>query len=79
MQNDAQQSDIVADPVIGTAATAKIANVSAVHLRRLIRAGKFPKPFRIGDRKLGWRTSTIQHHIADREAAASATTPPSTT
>ena len=67
MRNESQHSDIAADPVLGTAATARIANVSAVHLRRLVRAGRFPKPIKIGDRKLGWRSSTIKNHIAALE------------
>ena len=39
--------------------TAALLNCSTVHLRRLARSGKIPKPLRIGDRKLAWRASEI--------------------
>lgn len=39
--------------------TAVLLNCSTVHLRRLARRGKIPKPLRIGDRKLAWRASEI--------------------
>jgi predicted DNA-binding transcriptional regulator AlpA len=62
--------ELTLDPVLGTAQAARAVNKSAVHLRRLARAGKFPPPLKIGDRKLGWRLFTIMRHVAEREAAA---------
>jgi predicted DNA-binding transcriptional regulator AlpA len=58
------------DPIVGTDQAAKATNVSPTHLRRLAKAGKFPPPLKIGDRKFGWRLSTIARHIASRETAA---------
>ena len=65
--------ELALDPILGTAQAARAVNKSAVHLRRLVHAGKFPPPLKIGDRKLGWRLSTIMRHIAEREAAAQTT------
>jgi prophage regulatory protein len=65
--------ELTLDPILGTAQTATAVNQSAVHLRRLVHAGKFPPPLKIGDRKLGWRLSTIMHYVAEREAAAQST------
>ncbi len=58
------------DPVLGTAEAAKAINSSTVHLRRLVKAGKFPCPLKIGERKLGWRASTILRHLERCEEAA---------
>ena len=58
------------DPILGTAQAAAAVNHSPVHIRRLVRAGKFPPPLKIGDRKLGWRTSTITRYIETRENIA---------
>ena len=61
------------DPILGTAQAAAAVNHSPVHIRRLVRAGKFPPPLKIGDRKLGWRTSTITRYIETRENIANST------
>jgi len=37
------------------------------HLRRLWKAGKFPKPFKLSANRLGWRRSWIRQHLAERE------------
>ena len=58
------------DPIVGTAEAAAAVNPSPVHIRRLVRAGKFPPPLRIGCRKMGWRTSTITKYIEAREKIA---------
>jgi predicted DNA-binding transcriptional regulator AlpA len=34
---------------------------------RLVKAGRLPQPFRIGERKLGWRLGALLHHIAKAE------------
>ena len=62
--------ELARDPILDTAQTATAVNQSPVHIRRLVRAGKFPPPLKIGDRKLGWRMSTITRHIAERENIA---------
>ncbi len=62
--------ELARDPIIGTVQAAKATNNSPQYLRYLARVGKFPSPLRIGDRKLGWRLSTIMRHIDEREAEA---------
>jgi len=45
------------------------------HLRRLIKQGRFPKPFKVspGDSgKLFWRAEDIEAFVAARQAAANA-------
>ena len=58
------------DPILGTAQTAEAIGTSTVHLRRLSKMGKFPAPIKIGYRKLGWRLSTINRHLAECERIA---------
>ena len=53
-------SEVVADRV----------RISLVHLRRLVRTGKFPKPIHIGARKQGWEEQVVEGVIAAARAAA---------
>lgn len=64
--------ELARDPILGTAQTAKAVGTSAVHLRRLSKMGRFPAPIKIGFRKLGWRLSTINRHLAACERIANA-------
>lgn len=41
---------------------------SSVHLHRLIRAGKFPPPFYMSERRPAWTEATLDLWIAEREA-----------
>lgn len=43
--------------------------LSASHIYQLIVDGKFPRPFPlvVGGRSKGWRESTIEQYLADRE------------
>jgi prophage regulatory protein len=43
-----------------------------MHLRRLIKAGKFPRPIKLGDKDLSWIESEIDDFIAGRIAARDA-------
>lgn len=47
---------------------------SRQHIHRLIRQGKFPRPFKIGDRTNGWTDEEIDQYlktrIAERDSAA---------
>lgn len=40
---------------------------AADYLRKLVKAGKFPQPFRLSPRKLVWREEAIDQWIAKRE------------
>ena len=42
---------------------------------RLVAQGRFPQPFKIGERKCGWRLSTVLAHLADLEAKAQVRAP----
>jgi prophage regulatory protein len=46
--------------------TAKGISYSAVHLWRLWRVGKFPKPVKLGENRNAWVESEIDKWIADR-------------
>jgi predicted DNA-binding transcriptional regulator AlpA len=38
------------------------------HIRRLVAAGRFPKPFRLSERRPAWSEATLDRWIAAREA-----------
>jgi predicted DNA-binding transcriptional regulator AlpA len=40
--------------------------VSVSHWRRLYRAGKVPRPIKVGERKLGWRAGVLADALANR-------------
>ena len=44
-------------------------NYSKVHLRRLVKAGAFPQPVRIGAGKLAWVESEVEDWITSKIAA----------
>ena len=37
------------------------------HIRRLVAAGKFPKPFYLSERRPAWTEATLDAWIAERE------------
>jgi prophage regulatory protein len=41
---------------------------SSVHLHRLIRAGKFPPPFYMSERRPAWTEATLDEWITKRQA-----------
>jgi|SRR6188474_2386169 hypothetical protein len=43
-------------------------NISRPHLHRLIRQGRFPKPFKITANRNGWLASCLRKHRAERIA-----------
>lgn len=51
--------DIARSRVLSSADAAALAGFSLAHFRRLYRAGKVPKPIRLGERKLGWQAGTF--------------------
>lgn len=60
------------DSVIDFTRGSRMLGFSAVHCRRLIKAGRVPAPFRIGTRKLGWRAGTLQDFLAAAASQAEA-------
>jgi predicted DNA-binding transcriptional regulator AlpA len=41
--------------------------ISAQTLMRMVRAGRFPKPIRLGQRCLRWSASAVDRHLASLE------------
>ena len=66
MSND-KDNDIVGR-VLDTNEVIKRIGLSRASLYRLIGEGKFPKPLKIGDRKLGWRDTVINEWLESLES-----------
>ncbi|MFZ4808236.1 MAG: helix-turn-helix transcriptional regulator [Hyphomicrobiaceae bacterium] len=47
----------------------EITSYTAQHIYRLIRAGKFPRPIRLGLNRIGFRMADIEKWMADRPLA----------
>jgi predicted DNA-binding transcriptional regulator AlpA len=62
-------AEIAMDRIVGSAEAAAFCGHSLPHWRRLYRAGRVPKPIKIGDRKYGWRLRTLKEHNTRKEAA----------
>ena len=58
--------DLGRNRVFGAEASAAFWGVSLPHWRRLYRAGKVPRPIKIGERKLGWRVGALADGLAER-------------
>lgn len=56
--------------ILGSEVVADRLGISLVHLRRLVRTGKFPKPIHIGARKQGWEEAVVEGVITAARAAA---------
>jgi prophage regulatory protein len=57
---------------------AKGVTYTKVHLWRLVKAGKFPPPIKIGNGRNAWVDHEIDQWIAERIAERDATSPPQT-
>lgn len=44
----------------------RLTTFSQVHVYRLIKSGKFPRPVQIGVRRVGWRAQEIFSWLAER-------------
>jgi predicted DNA-binding transcriptional regulator AlpA len=62
-------SEIARHRVLDTAESAAFCRISVPHWRRLYRAGKVPKPIRLGMRKYGWRIGDLIDFIEGRARA----------
>jgi predicted DNA-binding transcriptional regulator AlpA len=58
--------DLGRNRVVDAKSSAAFWGVSLPHWRRLYRAGKVPRPIKIGDRKLGWRIGDLVDGLAHR-------------
>jgi predicted DNA-binding transcriptional regulator AlpA len=50
--------------------TADLIQVSARHLENYVRAGKFPRPFYVGDRSPRWLREDVLQWLREQSAAA---------
>ena len=65
-----QASTIDFDPVIQTTDAARLLGYRDRHsLWRLVREGKLAEPIKLTPRRSGWRRSTLEQFIAEREKA----------
>lgn len=59
------------DPIIQTNEATRLLGYRDRHsLWRLVREGKLPAPIKLTPRRAGWRKSTLEQFIAEREQAA---------
>lgn len=61
------QTDI--DRVVRFKEVTAITGFARPTIYKKIARGQFPAPFNIGDRAVGWRRSTIERWLEEREAA----------
>ena len=54
----------------------QLTELSKASIYRLVRAGEFPAPIKLGARAVGWRRDEIEDWIAGRERAGSLTAAP---
>jgi predicted DNA-binding transcriptional regulator AlpA len=62
--------DLGRNRVLDAKGSAAYWGVSLPHWRRLYRAGKVPRPIKVGDRKLGWRIGALADALTARADAA---------
>ena len=53
--------------------------LSKATIYRLLRSGAFPRPIRLSERAVGWRTEEIDEWLATRERAGSMRATPAST
>jgi|SRR5271165_938936 len=68
-------SDLGRNRVLDAAASSAFWGVSLPHWRRLYRAGKVPRPIKVGERKLGWRIGALADALALRASDGFANPP----
>jgi excisionase family DNA binding protein len=70
-----QTSPSLPDPYLGTADAAAQLNYSESHFRALVRAGRVPRPVRVGS-KLLWRRSLLDQFLRTLEVEQGVVPPP---
>ena len=63
------------DPILTWSEVLKIVPYSRVQVWRMVRAGSFPPPLQLSERRIGWRQSVVEEWINSREAVAWAPAP----
>ncbi len=59
------------DPVLTITQLQAAVIYSRSQLYRMIRAGSFPRPIRLGPGRVGWRQSAVADWLLERETASS--------
>lgn len=67
-----QTSASDADRLIQVKEVIRLTSVSRTQLHRLVKAGSFPRPCKIGTARKAWSLEDVQRWIADRRAEANA-------
>jgi prophage regulatory protein len=59
-----QRENYLPDRLLRTADVIAATTLSRAELHRRVRAGRFPKPVHLGERRVAWRASDIAEFIA---------------
>lgn len=63
-------SEATRNRIVNKAQVAALIDQHPCQIDRLVKAGRFPPPLKLGARKGGWRLSTVLDHIERAETAA---------
>jgi prophage regulatory protein len=55
------------DPVLRIGEVQTALSYSASQIYRMVKAGGFPPPLRLGPGRIGWRQSVVEHWLQDKE------------
>lgn len=72
MTPEPQTSPSDADRLIQVKEVIRLTSISRTQLHRLVKAGNFPRPCRIGASRKAWSLADVRSWIADRRAEARA-------
>ncbi|WP_292080066.1 MULTISPECIES: helix-turn-helix transcriptional regulator [Brevundimonas] len=61
-----------ADRLIQVKEVIRLTSVSRTQLHRLVKAGSFPRPCKIGTARKAWSLEDVRRWVADRRAEANA-------
>lgn len=59
-----QATNYLPDRLLRTSDVLAATTLSRAELHRRVRAGRFPKPVRLGERRVAWRASDVAEFIA---------------
>jgi predicted DNA-binding transcriptional regulator AlpA len=61
---------VIRNRIVNKAQVAALIDQHPCQIDRLVKAGRFPPPLKIGARKGGWRLATVLDHLERAETAA---------
>jgi predicted DNA-binding transcriptional regulator AlpA len=62
--------EVTRNRIVNKAQVAALIDQHPCQIDRLVKAGRFPPPLKIGARKGGWRLGTVLDHLERAETAA---------